>query len=529
MKLQVPAQMAGVTGPCPQCSASITAPQPSPAGAANGGAANITQSPQPVAPAPQQAPVQPVQQQIQQPVQQQAPQQPPAQAPQETPPSANPQPVQKNPAPRPESPKQQQEQNSPAEQEKAHQKPAQPAPAPAKPRARWMRVVFPLAFLIVAGALVLAVLQAVGIFNVWDYKNSQQELISTQPVTTTDDGNEPDIKDDQDNPAGGTDTGNPDQKTPPTPVIKSTPEEGEFPELQLPPASPDTSNNPGTSAGTPTPPVTPPASSGTTSSTPPSPSVPAPAPPSPPSPVSPPPTAPPAVTDNGDSSNPPSPPKAGFLANQNLNLFLDAKTLDERMGLMSKSKHTREQLMASCLAGPLKAVKSVRMVEMVPRAEDNMTQYLYFVSFEDPKEDRQRHRIVMQVVERPGIHPPRVHGDAFIEHYEKRFAKYAKHPNKDVTTFHCIAEARTADLAKDLPKELKKTMIRLVVKSHPHGAAAFNAYLNKNSPLMERIGTRKEFPYTEPRFCILSFRWNTTDPNHPYIELNDIVQQGWER
>ncbi len=45
----------------------------------------------------------------------------------------------------------------------------------------------------------------------------------------------------------------------------------------------------------------------------------------------------------------------------------------------------------------------------------------------------------------------------------------------------------------------------------------FDAYLNKNSPLMEHIGTRKDFPYIQPRFCVLSFRWNTTDPNHPYM------------
>ena len=185
--------------------------------------------------------------------------------------------------------------------------------------------------------------------------------------------------------------------------------------------------------------------------------------------------------------------------------------------------------MSSSLAAPLKTTKSVRLLEMVPRAEDNMTQYLYSVSFEDEAEDRQRHRIVMQVVERPGTHTPKVHADAFIDHYEKKFSTYAKTPNKNAVTFHCIAEARTASLAKELPVELKDSMIRLVIKSHPLAAPAFDAYLNKNSPLMKDIGPRKDFPYTEARFCVLSFRWNTTHPGKPYIELNDIVRQGWER
>ena len=86
-----------------------------------------------------------------------------------------------------------------------------------------------------------------------------------------------------------------------------------------------------------------------------------------------------------------------------------------------------------------------------------------------------------------------------------------------------------AALSKDLPKELRESMARLVIKSHPRGATMFDAYLNKNSSLMEHVATRKDFPYTVPRFCVLSFRWNTTDPNHPYIELNVIVSQGWER
>lgn len=405
-----------------------------------------------------------------------------------------------------------------------------------RPRARWMRVIFPLAFLIVATALVLAVLQAVGIFNVWDFNNNKGELISTKPNgerpgdTVGGTGRAGETKDGSgggsrggsaDNPAAKTGTGE-GATTPSVPVMKDTHEDGEFPELQLPPSPTD---GPGTDTGKGSTDTTGGGAGIDTALDPPG----EPAPPANPSDSPPiPSTADTTPAGTNEDSNPSSPPKAGFLANQNLKLFLDATTLDERMALMSKSKHSRETLMASCLAGPLKPVKSIRMVEMVPRMEDNMTQYLYFVSFEDPDEDQQRHRIVMQVVERPGIHPPRIHGDAFIEHYEKKFTRYAKHPNNEVTTFHCIAEARTADLARDIPKELKANMVRLVIKSHPSGASIFDAYLNKNSPLMEKIGSRKDFPYTEPRFCVLSFRWNTTDPNHPYIELNDIISQGWE-
>jgi hypothetical protein len=369
-----------------------------------------------------------------------------------------------------------------------------------------MRAIFPLAFLMVAAVLVLVVLHTIGIFNVWDFQNQQDKLINNTQhndrdsntgasheegndgdntpanPASSDNGAKPNI------PTPGEDTTPPPTPTPspdtepPLPIIKdNTAPEGEFPDLKLPPPPAD------------------PASAGNQAE-------------------------PPPTTSQDES-----PPKAGFLANKVLDQFLSAKTLDERIPFMSKSSRTRQELTASGLAGPLKPVKSILMVEMVPREEDNMTQYLYYVSFQDEAEEQQRQRIVMQVGERPGNQPPRVHADAFFEHYEKKFTHYAKHPNNDVTTFHCIAEARTAELAKNLPKELKNKMVRLEIKTHPHGSAAFNAYLNKNSPLMEQIGPRKPFPYTEARFCVLSFRWNTTHQSHPYIELNDIVGQGWDR
>ncbi len=483
-QLQVPAQMAGVTGPCPECSASITAPHP----------VSSAATPLPTDPIPL-PPSQPEPQQPQQPQPQAGIPQPPPPVPAQSPASPA--------AARPTQPVAQEPQQTAVPR---HQQPQ-------RPRARWMRVVFPLAFVIVSIALVLAVLQAFGMIDLLGHNQKSQGLTDekTQPATQAN----PDTPD-QDNGGKSPVPGEPQKRedpeaaTPPTqpdtpkktavPVIKQTHEDGEFPDFQLPPVSSAVSTSPSEGSSP----------SDTTA-------------------------RPPAAPDAGgtkaatDKPSSASPLKAGFLANKNLNAFLQAKTLDERLPFMSNSRHPREELMSSCLAGPLREVKSVRMVEMVSSVKDNMVQYLYFVSFEDPESDHQRQRIVMQVVERPGVHPPRVHGDAFIEHYEKKFTKFAKHPNKELITFHCIAEARTADLAKGIPKELKPNVVRLIIRSHPYGAAMFDAYLSKKSPLMEHIGPRKEFPYTETRFCILSFRWNTSYPGYPYIELTDIACQGWER
>ncbi|MGB0775844.1 MAG: hypothetical protein ACPGUY_08355, partial [Akkermansiaceae bacterium] len=156
-------------------------------------------------------------------------------------------------------------------------------------------------------------------------------------------------------------------------------------------------------------------------------------------------------------------------------------------------------------------------------------EYLYYVVFRDEAEPKQRYPILMQVVERKGRGKPRVHGDAFIEHYEKRLRKFGEEKAKERVNFHCVVEARTASTSADIPKSMRTEMIRFVVKSHPQGKTAFHAYLNKNSPLMKYVGAGKAYPYTEPKFSTLTFRWNQDNPEKHYIELVDVVSLSWEQ
>lgn len=386
-----------------------------------------------------------------------------------------------------------------------------------RPRwARWMSVIFPLTFLAAACIVILAILHLTGLFNVAAYQRvwvspaageqPAKQAKSPQPDTQTpakapsdqapsDTDSDSDSNSDSDPASTATDSSDiAAAKTEQAEAQDSKP--GELAsQATLKPAQEEKS-----------PSLAQPASTHDTSD---------------PETVE----AEPKATELAPSS----PLKAGALANQNLEKFLRAKTLNERLPLMSKSKLSTEQQEASCLAGELKPYKSIRLIETIPRGQD-IIQYVYSVSFEDPEEDLQRLRIIMQLTQRPGVHPPLVHADAFLEHYNKELAQYATLPKqKDKVTFHCIAEARTSALSKDLPEELKKTMVRLLIKSHPYNETTFNAYVNKKSPLMARIGSGKDFPYTRPRFCVLSFAWNTADPTHSYIELKDIVTMTWEK
>ena len=226
---------------------------------------------------------------------------------------------------------------------------------------------------------------------------------------------------------------------------------------------------------------------------------------------------------------PASVPKVGYLAGENLEAFLETKTLDERLPYLLKGTTLPNEMQSTSLARPFKPVRSVRLLETRSGAETNMVEHLYMVKFEDPAHDGNRLNLLVLLVERIGKHPPLINADAFLEHYDNKLAEYALKPSSEAATFHCIAEARTSDFANELPAKIRQSLIRFTVKNHPYYPAKFNAYLSKNSPLMSHVGSGKSFPYTTSKYCILSFKWNTTHPEHPYIELSEVVNSsGWE-
>ncbi len=223
----------------------------------------------------------------------------------------------------------------------------------------------------------------------------------------------------------------------------------------------------------------------------------------------------------------PSKPLVGYLARENLDVFLSAQTLNERLPLILQEERSQKTLKSSSLAKPFLPIKSIRLLETLSGSEDNMVLHRYMLKFEDSSQPRQRLNMIALLIERIGTHPPLIQATAFLEHYDKALSQYARQATSDAATFHCIAEASTSDLTNELPNQIANSMVRLSIKNHPYYPAKFNAYLSKESPLMAQIGSGKSFPYTTSKYAVLSFSWNTSSST-PYIELIDIVSSnGW--
>ena len=223
----------------------------------------------------------------------------------------------------------------------------------------------------------------------------------------------------------------------------------------------------------------------------------------------------------------PSEPIVGYLARENLDIFISAKSLKQRLPFILKGQRSSPAFQNSSLAKPFLPIKSVRLLESNSGVENNMVEHRYMLKFEDPTQPGHRLNMIALLVERIGKHPPLIQAEAFLEHYDKALSQYAQRRKPDTATFHCIAEANTSDFADELPDGVRASMIRFTIKNHPYYPAKFDAYLSKSSPLMSHIGSGKSFPYTSSKYAVLSFRWNTTSEK-PYIELVDIVNSsGW--
>lgn len=240
------------------------------------------------------------------------------------------------------------------------------------------------------------------------------------------------------------------------------------------------------------------------------------------------PSAPVSKQDVQEETKPTPVRKAGYFARGNLEAFLEAKTLAERLPYVLENQRSPARWQNSSLELPFRPVRSIRLLETSTGAETSMIQHLYMVSFEDTTQERDRQHLIILLEEHTGKHPPLIKADAFLQHYDEMLTKYADKPSGNATTFHCYAETQTSDFIKDLPDGIGNSMVRFIIKNHPYYPAKFDAYLDENSPLMTHVGNGKDLPYTISKRCILSFKWNTTDPEHPYIEVADIVSsRGW--
>lgn len=495
IQLDVPAALAGVTGPCPKCQSSITAPHP--------------QAPEPtVAPAPQPQPQAPIQQQ---PAPQQNPATPtPIPAPQDyaepalAPAQAAPRPeshpaagqnvfptVVPDPAPpevhatpdeppfpiEPEPVKQIPEQRS-SDGHASSQPAESPEPrssgtstTPTKQGSRLPSIIFLILFLIAATAIVLGILNAtgiVGIKSILGLEKKSPDIQMTLPPTTP---SQPPAL------APGAPAGE-------TPAAISPPAEETLPEVEVEEPAPD---------------------------------QPA-----------------PRLPDGEDYREGETPLPQGLSINSDdprevqkiLESFLAAENLSTRQPFISTSNLDEAKLITSPLASGIPKPGSIFFLNLLKDQQEKRSDFFYAVSWDESGRTPVS-SMAVELHQWPGSEPPRVHADAFLEFYQQKLRRYAAAPLDRPARFYVLAQCLAKCFeTESVPDAANKATLKL--STIPNEANPVKAYFNKKGEMLEKLKSyrdglafRKEIPLT------VTLEWSKSVDNLRYLELRIIDSFDW--
>jgi hypothetical protein len=208
-----------------------------------------------------------------------------------------------------------------------------------------------------------------------------------------------------------------------------------------------------------------------------------------------------------------------------LKQFLSAKTFEERLPFMTKSRRSPEELSSSCLAGPLPKIIISRPETSFTPSGRVMDSY-HSVAFDAPSEERKSRIISMRLVSFAENEPPRVQTDAFLDLYEGHAGKFAEKPVKGPLTVHAVVKVSSFCLVEGIPDADSKATVSLLQNVTVTSNIIAKAFLRAESDTFKKL--RSLIRGDSYAAVTLTLAWNTTeDPTKPYLEVVRLNSLNW--
>lgn len=461
--LRVPAQLAGVTGPCPHCQASIVAPHPVPA-------------------VPYQEPVQasPVPTPPQQQNQGAQSHSKPAQAhtariPAERPTGQVPHSQKVETASKP----------TPA---RAIPKDAPPvAPVDQKPSKRrkiWPSIIFPSLFLILSAVVVYLILDLMGILN-FDDKNLKEKESETLSLKAPDSSPSSSLVD-------STKTSTPSTEVP---IMIETPEPADLsiPTSTAPSSTPSLKHDPQDLN-----------KAGELDS-----------------------DLPDLALKRTERANDSIQKRANAIkeAQNVLKRFLDAQTYDERKPLLTRSDRSEEELANTSLGKPFPKSYFPEVLTVREKEADRAFEVFFSVAFDQPNEDRPK-IILIRTVSYSEEDSPKIHTDPFIDLYEEKIQTFSNTEETKTGTFSSLVEF-SAFCYDDIPRSESMAKISFFTNLSATAKPIAFAYLNKESNTFKKLEEMEKLLKTRVPATISVAWDTETDPKRPYLQVIRIEAVNW--
>ncbi|MEO7099462.1 MAG: hypothetical protein ABI162_08880 [Luteolibacter sp.] len=217
------------------------------------------------------------------------------------------------------------------------------------------------------------------------------------------------------------------------------------------------------------------------------------------------------------------PTTPGKAAEDVLDKFLNANTLDERMPLI-ETQTLESDLTKSCLAGPLPAASNILTDAQEGNSVEQVIDIYYNVDFDAGNNQLNPQTIL---VRKRGSGDPKIVADPFLDSYGGRLAAYAKTPSDKSGVFQVIISAVASCNDERVPNREKKLTLKLLPRDNTKEIA--RAYFGRQSKIgmMLEDGTYS-LSYGKAKSCTVVLRWNTEDnPQAPYLEAVDLKTLDW--
>lgn len=213
----------------------------------------------------------------------------------------------------------------------------------------------------------------------------------------------------------------------------------------------------------------------------------------------------------------------GEAANDALEKFLAAKTLEERMPMM-ETRTPATELEKSCLAGVLPPTLSMLNDGQETNAIEQVVDIYFSVEFDAGNNQTNAQTILVRT---RGTGEPKIVADPFLDSFGGRLAAYAKTPSNKAGTFQVIISPVASCNDEKVPNREKKLTLKLLPRDNTKEIA--RAYFGRQSKIgsMLEDGTYS-LSYGKARACTVMLRWNAEDnPQAPYLEALNLKSLDW--
>ncbi|MEM1083070.1 MAG: hypothetical protein AAGI48_03040 [Verrucomicrobiota bacterium] len=210
-------------------------------------------------------------------------------------------------------------------------------------------------------------------------------------------------------------------------------------------------------------------------------------------------------------------------AEETLEQFLDARSLDDRLQLIDPPLPT-EEAQGTILEKVLPEVISLSSETPSFNSLEKFTNYPFRVSFQGGEGSVVEYTILVR--KRADLEP-KVVVHPFLDLVGGRLARFAATPVDGARTFHAIIEAMPRCFEENVPDPEKKFTYKL--SACDVGRTTARAYASKTSSLAEQLySSDSRIRWGKRIRATVILQWNTTeDPMQPFLELLEIKDLDW--